>query len=648
MSDHEAPAFDDQETILLDPGSDAWVDSCWNSMREAAAAGERPDAREFIEQLPRESPEKTLDLLYGEYVIRRSSGEEIDLDAFIDPYPRFAAAFQKQIALEEMLSVLDEGADPSEVLTVATLECRSDPSVPLASRGQHNLSKKPDSVGRYRIVNPIATGGQAQIFRAFDPKLQRDVVVKLEATPDEFGVNSFGPEEAVVQATLEHANLTPILDAGEHDGKRYLVSAYIEGVTLERWVHNLRPSETVVAEVIAKAARAMSHAHERGILHLDIKPANVLIDHQTEPHVIDFGMAVVDNSIRLVELREGSIRGTLGFMAPEQVRGESARVCGATDVFGMGATLLFALTGKPPYPSVTIDNLQDVRSGNWDRSLLEDESISKPMREVVNKALASDLDTRYASMGELENALEQCTAEHKTQLAGPSDQSRGSWNWWLVAGALLMLAASASLLWTGNEPGSDAQISVLALDEDGRFVALPDHPPLSDGAKLRVEGTLPPGRQAVLFAIGTGFDVSILQKFRGRKGHFSYPKSPTGFVPLQGESGTEIIGLITGDDAAIIVTMLHRFAESHRLGYLPIEDAIVTFDRGTTLVTRPKGREFDPELVSQIAGASRDLGEPQELMGQPRSAAVLLEELNRLLQKCGADLTAVAFPHVDG
>src|SRR5207247_1359017 len=151
---------------------------------------------------------------------------------------------------------------------------------------------------------------------------------------------------------LEHPGIVPIHEVGERDGQCYFSMKFVEGGQLDEVVGREPLSIRRAVELIAKVARTVHYAHEHGILHRDIKPGNILLDQNGEPHLTDFGLA------RLLEAESTvtctlELLGTPSYMAPEQAAGETTKLSKATDVYGLGAVLYHLLTGRPPFAGPT-------------------------------------------------------------------------------------------------------------------------------------------------------------------------------------------------------------------------------------------------------------------------------------------------------
>src|SRR5438874_5526949 len=192
--------------------------------------------------------------------------------------------------------------------------------------------------GDYELLEQIGRGGQGVVFRARQKSLNRTValkVINLGQWASKTHLRRFRLE-AEAAAKLEHPGIVPIHEVGERDGSCYFSMKFVEGGQLDEVVERTSIAIRRAVELMAKVARIVHYAHEHGILHRDIKPGNILLDRNGEPHLTDFGLA------RLVETestvtRTMEVLGTPSYMAPEQAVGNNARVSRATDVYGLGA-----------------------------------------------------------------------------------------------------------------------------------------------------------------------------------------------------------------------------------------------------------------------------------------------------------------------
>src|SRR5262249_51249892 len=208
----------------------------------------------------------------------------------------------------------------------------------------------PREFGDYELLEEIGRGGQGVVFRAWQRSLSRTVALKM------IGAGQWATtahlkrlrREAEAAAKLNHPGIVSIYEVGEREGTCYFSMRLVEGDHLDEVVSGGAGWPRRGAEVIAKVARTVHYAHENGILHRDIKPGNILLDANGEPHLTDFGLA------RLVErgstvTRTQEVMGTPSYMAPEQAVGNNAAVGSATDVYGLGVVLYELLTGQLPF-----------------------------------------------------------------------------------------------------------------------------------------------------------------------------------------------------------------------------------------------------------------------------------------------------------
>jgi len=178
----------------------------------------------------------------------------------------------------------------------------------------------PATIGRYRVVQPLGQGGFGRVYLGHDDDLDRPVAIKVP-NPEriaELGDLEVYLREARILATLDHPHIVPVYDVGRtSDGLCYVVSKYVEGTNLADRIKQALPSARESAELVSSVARALHHAHTRGLVHRDIKPANILIDRAGKPFVADFGLALRDDEFG----RGPGSAGTPVYMSPEQARG---------------------------------------------------------------------------------------------------------------------------------------------------------------------------------------------------------------------------------------------------------------------------------------------------------------------------------------
>lgn len=208
------------------------------------------------------------------------------------------------------------------------------------------MSTLPSLIGRYEIVSRIGQGGMGSLFLARDPLLDRQLAIKLLRDVDNDELRERFAREARSAARLKHLNIVTIFDVGEHDGQPFIAMEYIHGQTLAEMIRTgVALSLTRRLELIEELCAGLGYAHKAGIVHRDVKPANVMVDHEGVVKILDFGIARVAESGMT---QAGMLIGTLNYMSPEQMLGKI--VDGRSDIFAVGSVLYELLSGQQAFP----------------------------------------------------------------------------------------------------------------------------------------------------------------------------------------------------------------------------------------------------------------------------------------------------------
>jgi serine/threonine-protein kinase len=262
-------------------------------------------------------------------------------------------------------------------------------------------------VGHYELLDEIARGGMGIVYRARQRQPARIVAVKMllpYLAASAIMQTRFRIESDTV-ARLDHPGILPIYEVGEHDGIPYFSMKFAEEGSLAKRMPSLASHWREIATIIIKVADAIQHAHDRGILHRDLKPGNVLFDGRGEPMVADFGLAkfrAVDQNLTLPT----SVLGSPSYMAPEQVDGAAGGIGPATDVYSLGAILYELLTGRPPIVGHDpVATLQMVTVAVPDAGALINPSIPSALDAIALKCLEKKPERRYRSASELAEDL---------------------------------------------------------------------------------------------------------------------------------------------------------------------------------------------------------------------------------------------------
>lgn len=267
-------------------------------------------------------------------------------------------------------------------------------------------------IGQYEVVAELARGAMGVVYRARDPALGRDVALKrLHRDVDATGsARGRFAREARALARLSHPHIVTVHFVGEDQGAPFLVMDLVEGTTLGAIIQQrgaLPPREAV--EVARKLARALAHAHGVGILHRDVKPANVLVGADGEPRLTDFGLAkdtTADASTTAALSVAGGVIGTPGYWPPEQARGELDRIGPRSDVFALGATLYAMLTGGPPFGGATLLEVVHAMQRPPAPPSAANAAVDPALDALVLRCLDPDPARRPATMDEVAAGLD--------------------------------------------------------------------------------------------------------------------------------------------------------------------------------------------------------------------------------------------------
>lgn len=297
----------------------------------------------------------------------------------------------------------DKTAAPRPDVRTTPLSRAAESSEDIAT-GQLPLPS-PQVIGKYQLMEQLSRGGQATVYRAWDPQLRREVAIKISHRAHHHDADPFSHilQEGALLAQIDHPHLARVYDCGLHAGAAYIVMELVEGTTLEEFVRQHPPTTRQVRRIMLEISSALSAAHRQGILHLDLKPANVMVNVEGRCKLVDFGLGWllkhhVPSPLRI-------IAGTVEYMAPEQLSGRTDRWTEATDLFGLGGILCFLLTGEPPRSAdlrspeqLGADlqqTLQRLRHHPGDRRLLK----------ICRQALAPEPECRFPSIDAFQQAL---------------------------------------------------------------------------------------------------------------------------------------------------------------------------------------------------------------------------------------------------
>ena len=273
-----------------------------------------------------------------------------------------------------------------------------------------------EKIGRYEVLDVLGRGGMASVYKAKDPRFDREVAIKV--LPPEFlhdpSFKTRFEREAKTIAKLEHHAIVPVYDFGEQADQPYLVMRYMPGGSLKEKIEKGPLSLEETNKILSRIADALEDASSKGVVHRDLKPANILFDQYDDAYLADFGIAKMPEAFATIT--GSSIVGTPSYMSPEQAQGEGD-VDHTSDIYALGVILYEMLTGSQPFQATTpmgvamkhvMEPIPDIRE------VLED--IPTDISKIIKKAMAKEKTERYQNAGEFAKALNDVVLSQTIQL----------------------------------------------------------------------------------------------------------------------------------------------------------------------------------------------------------------------------------------
>jgi len=346
-------------------------------------------------------------------------------------------------------------------------------------------------LGPYEVVGTIGAGGMGEVYRAKDTRLGRDVAIKVlphKLAKDGDRLQRF-EQEARVLGALNHPNLLGIFDVGSENGLQYLVSELLEGKTLrERLGEGALPQRKLI-EYSTKIANGLAAAHEKGIVHRDLKPENIFVTNDEQVKILDFGLAkyALDAELSgsavtmdLAATAPGTVMGTVGYMSPEQVRGQAAD--SRSDIFSFGAILYEMATGKKAFEGESsVETMNAILKEEPAEIDLEKNKVAPGLERILRHCLEKNAADRFQSARDLGFALTALSGTGATAaLTNVEERPRRTWMWALVGIAGLLVAQGFYFSWkTPKEHAGQQEFAIpltgeanhLALSADGTMLA---------------------------------------------------------------------------------------------------------------------------------------------------------------------------------
>ncbi|MGO9112629.1 MAG: WD40 repeat domain-containing serine/threonine protein kinase [Thermoguttaceae bacterium] len=426
----------------------------------------------FDQSLP---DEERLDAVIAEYLAAVESGQCPDRQTILLKHPELAGPLQEFFADEEHFQRVAAPLRPKKSRNYAPCVPGSETSTQgYAPSSAVPVPPRPSRFGDYELIEEIARGGMGVVYRARQVSLNRPVALKmilagrLASAAD---VERFRREAEAV-ARLDHPNIVPIYEVGAEDGHHYFSMKLVEGGDLTRDLPRFMEDARAAASLVAAVADAVHHAHQRGVLHRDLKPRNILLGADGQPQVTDFGLAkrVEGGSASTFS---GAIIGTVGYMAPEQARADRS-ITTAVDVYSLGAILYELLTGRAPFRGSTpAETIVQVLQSEPERPRAIQSGVDRDLETICLKCLEKDPNRRYDSAAALAADL-RCWLAGRPIAARPVGRAERAWRWCrrnpapAVGGTLvllLVLTFSWRLWFENRRVWNAVQAEEIALEE---------------------------------------------------------------------------------------------------------------------------------------------------------------------------------------
>lgn len=366
------------------------------------------------------------------------------------------------------------------------------------------------TIARYRLLEPIGEGGMGVVYRAEDPQLSRAVAVKVLA--ERFALDTAALrrffDEARAASALSHPHICTVHDAGEHEGRPYLVMELVQGRTLSAMLADGPLSLDAMLPLAIQLADALAAAHAAGIVHCDIKPGNLMVTgHGLK--ILDFGLAkalLPDTSTLTHPVTTpdepgragGTVMGTVPYMSPEQVRGDA--VDARTDVFSCGATLYEMATGRRAFPGDTLELVVDavLRRSPARVAAGADRGIPDALQGILDKALEKDRTLRYQHISDLKSDLLRLSRDveaHRADPAAPPARAVGRLarvprRAFLAAGGAGLAVVAAWIGARGTVAPGGPSVESIAVMPFGNATGDRELEYLTDGLTVRLINTL--------------------------------------------------------------------------------------------------------------------------------------------------------------
>jgi serine/threonine-protein kinase len=376
------------------------------------------------------SREQRVDAAIAAYLAAEDQGHAPDRREFLACYPDLVSELEAFFADHDGVARLADTAAWNHQGTARVLDCTA-------------LS----ALGDYELLEEIGRGGMGVVYKARQQRLNRIVALKMILAGQMASVADIQRFrlEAEAVANLDHPHIVSVYEVGEHRGYWYFSMKWIDGGSLAERLDGYRDDPRAAARLLVTIARAMHHAHQRGIRHRDLKPSNILLDTEGQPCVTDFGLAQREEGLLELTL-SGAIVGSPPYMAPEQASGHRGAVTTAADIYGLGAILYALLTGRPPFRAESaLETIRQVQERAPEPPRVLNPAVDRDLETICLKCLAKEPSRRYGSADALANDLARWQAGEPI-LARPMSGAERLARWCRRHPAVVVLTSLAAAL----------------------------------------------------------------------------------------------------------------------------------------------------------------------------------------------------------